>query len=167
MLIYSLFISAIFIVFVDGASVKNGNCGAWNFRKHFKCLFKELIFAKDLALINLNDSNGLLKLQSSCDALHICYSTMECQNVNTIDLTNKMKAACEGLTYIAEEYSDCARKIEGVRERCKPRTSCLNLFGEKNCAVDAIIERCSLEEWIGFRNVSSGKDYCSYSEPLS
>ena len=82
--------------------------------------------------------------------------------MNTIDLTNKMKEACEGLTYIAEEYSDCARKMEGVRERCKPRTSCLNLFGEKNCAVDAIIERCSLEEWIGFRNVSSGNDYCSY-----
>uniref|UniRef100_A0A1I7V2A8 DUF19 domain-containing protein n=2 Tax=Caenorhabditis tropicalis TaxID=1561998 RepID=A0A1I7V2A8_9PELO len=147
----SFFISFLFLS-VGLNAQRSTNCGSWNFRKHFRCLFKELIFAKDLALLNLNNTQDIQRLQGSCDALQVCYSSMECQNMNTIELTNKMKAACEGLLYIFEEHSDCSRKIENIREKCKPRTSCANMFGEKNCGRDLIIERCSKEEWVGFRN---------------
>ncbi|EFO87881.1 hypothetical protein CRE_05586 [Caenorhabditis remanei] len=122
------------------------------FREHNRCLYKEILLATDIANMQLSDRNDLKKLQKYCVDLQTCYTTINHQSLEATEKSTKLKLACESLEFILEGFEDCAKKTESMREKCKPKTSCDNMLGDKNCAKDGIEKKCSKEEWIGFRD---------------
>ncbi|CAR98390.1 Protein CBG26917 [Caenorhabditis briggsae] len=127
-------------------------CESLNFRRNTKCLFKEIVLANDIVVSNLSDKQVLEKLHSSCESLKRCYETMPCQNPEVIQKVNKLKLVSESFTFLSENFLVCSQKIENMRGKCKPRTTCDNMFGDNNCAKEGIINKCSKDEWIGFRD---------------